>query len=240
MFEIKNLSVWVENNKILDNVAMQFELWKNYCVLGKNWSGKSSLSMTVMGNPHYEVLWGEALLDWENILELSPDKRAKKWLFLAFQNIPEIKGLKLFEFLRAIYNARYDENASFIQFKMIIDSLVEKIGLNRDFLWRDLNVGFSGGERRKVEVLQIMLLKPQYIFLDEIDSGLDVDAFKKVANLLRDLDTTETSFIVITHYFNILDYINIDEVYVLEEGNIIKHWWPEIADQVKNMWFDEL
>ncbi len=240
MFEIKNLSVWVEEKKILHGVNMQFELGKNYCILWKNGSGKSSLAMAVMGHPSYEVLWWAVVIDGENILEIDPDERAKKGIFLAFQNIPEIKGLKLFEFLRSIYNACYDDNASFIQFKQIIDPLVEKIGLNRDFLWRDLNVGFSGGERRKVEVLQIMLLKPKYVFLDEIDSGLDVDAFKKVANLLKDLDTSETSFIVITHYFNILEYINIDEVYVLEEGKILKHWGAEIAEQVKNMGFDEL
>lgn len=240
MLKIENLSVKIENKTILDKVNLNFQTWKNYCILGKNGSGKSSLAMTIMGHPKYEVDTWKIEINSESILEMTPDERAKLWIFLAFQNIPEIKGLKLFEFLRTIYNAANDENLSFIQFKSIIDPLVEKIHLNRDFLWRDLNVGFSGGERRKVEVLQIMLLKPQYIFLDEIDSGLDVDAFKKVAELLKDLDTEDNSFVVITHYFNILDYIAIDEVYVLEDWNVIKHWTAEIAEQVKNMGFDEL
>lgn len=240
MLKIKNLSVSVEEKHILDKVNLIFQTWKNYCILGKNGSGKSSLAMTIMGHPKYEIDAWKIEINSESILDMSPDERAKVWIFLAFQNIPEIKGLKLFEFLRTIYNSANDSNLSFIQFKTVIDPLVEQISLNRDFLWRDLNVGFSGGERRKVEVLQIMLLKPQYIFLDEIDSWLDVDAFKKVAELLQSLDTPDNTFIVITHYFNILDYLPIDEVYVLEDGKVLKHWGWEIANQVKNMGFEEL
>ncbi|MBP6910431.1 Fe-S cluster assembly ATPase SufC [Patescibacteria group bacterium] len=195
---------------------MSFELGKNYCLLGKNGSGKSSLALTVMGHPKYEITQGDITLDAESIKELSAHERAKKGIFLAFQSIPEIKGVKLFEFLRTIYSAKVGEQITFLAFKKIIEPLVNEINIDRDFLWRDLNVGFSGGERRKIEILQLRLLEPKYIFLDEVDSGLDVDAFRSVATLMKELNSSHNTFIIITHYFSILDYIPVDHVYVLE------------------------
>ncbi len=244
MLKIQNLSVNVWDNNILKKVNLQFELWKNYCLLWKNWSWKSSLAMSVMGNPKYEIQSGNItfLEDLKEIdlLELSADKRSKLWIFVAFQNIPEIKWLKLFEFLRNIYNQYTGDNASFIKFKQIIEPLLMEIGIEKDFLRRDLNVWFSGWERRKVEVLQIKLLKPKYVFLDEVDSGLDIDAFKKIVNLLNKMDHTQMSFIVITHYFNILDYIDIDEVFVLENWEVKLKGNTEIIDKIKDLWYEEL
>lgn len=222
MLHIGNLTATIQNKKVLDNITISFEKGKNYCVLGKNGSGKSSLALTCMGHPAYEIIQGDIQIDKESIKGLDAHQRAQKGIFVAFQNIPEIKGIKLFEFLRSIYSAKVGTQQSFLQFKKVIVPLMQQLHIDPEFLWRDLNVGFSGGERRKIEVLQIKLLQPTYIFLDEVDSGLDVDAFKAVAQLIADNNTPNNSFIIITHYFSILDYIPIDRVYVLEDGKVSK------------------
>jgi Fe-S cluster assembly ATP-binding protein len=130
--------------------------------------------------------------------------------------------VKLFEFLRTIYNARFEKKESFVSFKKIILPYLEELHIDKEFLRREVNVGFSGGERRKIEILQLKLLQPRYVFLDEVDSGLDVDAFRAVAALLRDVADAQTSFVIITHYFTILDYLPVDSVVVLQEGKVIE------------------
>ena len=234
---INNLSVSIADKTILNDVSMNFELGKNYCIVGKNGSGKSSLLLTLMWHPAYEVTGWEAILDGQNILELDPHERAKLGIFLAFQTIPEIKGVKLFEFLRTIYNARFDTKETFLSFKKIIEPLVAELQIDREFLWRDVNVGFSGWERRKIEILQLKLLQPKYILLDEVDSWLDVDAFRAVASLLAAYDGLQVSYIIVTHYFTILDYIPVDEVYLLEAGVIRSHGGVELAYSVRDNWF---
>ena len=236
MLSIKNLSVYVWEKEILNQISCDFELGKNYCILWKNWSWKSSLAMALMWNPRYEITEWEIVLDGEKISELSPDKRAKLWIFLAFQNIPEIPWVKLFEFLKWVYDNAV-KTTTFMEFKKLIEPILEELQLSKDFLWRDLNVGFSGWERRKLEILQMKLLNPKYIILDEIDSWLDVDAFKVVAELLKSMSTKENSFIIITHIFTILDYLNIDETMVLEHGKVVETWWWEIAKRIKESWF---
>lgn len=236
MLSIRDLSVSVWDREILNNISCDFDLGKNYCILWKNGSGKSSLAMTLMWHPKYNVTGWEIILDWENLLKLSPDKRAKLWVFLAFQNIPEIPWVKLFEFLKWVYDNAVNVT-TFMEFKKIIEPLLEDLQLSKDFLWRDLNVWFSWGERRKLEILQMKLLNPKYIILDEIDSGLDVDAFKVVAEMLKALSTDENSFIIITHIFTILEYINIDETIVLEKWKVVEQWWWEIAKRIKENWF---
>lgn len=236
MLSIQNLSVSVWEKEILNQISCDFELWKNYCILGKNGSGKSSLAMTLMWNPKYEITNWEIVLDGENLSDLSPDKRAKLWIFLAFQNIPEIPWVKLFEFLKWVYDNSV-KTTTFMEFKKLIEPILDELQLSKDFLWRDLNVGFSGWERRKLEILQMKLLNPKYIILDEIDSWLDVDAFKVVAEMLKSLSTDQNSFIIITHIFTILDYINVDETIVLEKWKIVEQWWWEIAQRIKENWF---
>ncbi len=238
MLTIKDIHVTVEEKEVLKGVKMEFELWKNYCLLGKNGSGKSSLALTVMGHPSYEVTDGDILLDGQSLKEMEPNERAQQGIFLAFQSIPEIKGVKLFEFLRTIYSAKVGEQITFLAFKKVIEPLIEELHIDRDFLWRDLNVGFSGWERRKIEILQLRLLEPKYIFLDEVDSGLDVDAFRSVATLMKELNNQNNTFIVITHYFSILDYIPVDHVYVLENGKITQEGDVSVAMSIKEKWFE--
>lgn len=238
MLEIKNISINTQDKSLLHNISMDFQLWKNYCILGKNWSWKSSLAMTIMGNSKYILKSGDILLDNQSIKNLSPNERSKLWIFLAFQHIPEIPWLKLFEFLRTIYNVHNETNYSFLQFKKIIEPVFQELNLDREFLRRDLNVWFSGWERRKLEVAQIKLLQPKYIILDEIDSGLDVDAFKKVAKLVTEENQEGNTFIIITHIFTILDYIPVDKVFVLENGKIIEEGDKKLVNKIKEKGFN--
>lgn len=244
MLSVKNIIVQIDDKTILDNISMNFELGKNYCIIGKNWSGKSSLAMTIMGHPKYIIKdWELRIKDWKkdiNLAKLSPHERAKIWIFVAFQHIPEIKWIKLFEFLRSIYDAKNNTTTSFLAFKKIIEPLIQELDIDREFLRRDLNVGFSGGERRKIEILQLKLLQPKYIFLDEIDSGLDIDAFKSVVRMISDLNHSKNSFIIITHIFDIIEHIPVDHVYVLEYGKIIQEWDQKIIKKIKKEGFISL
>ena len=236
MLLVKDLSVSVWDRKILNQVSCNFDLGKNYCILWKNGSGKSSLAMTLMWHPKYKVTSWEIGLDWEDLLSLSPDKRAKLWIFLAFQNIPEIPWVKLFEFLKWVYDNAI-KATTFMEFKKIIEPLLEDLQLSKDFLWRDLNVWFSWWERRKLEILQMKLLNPKYIILDEIDSWLDIDAFKVVAEMLKALSTSDNSFIIITHIFTILDYLKVDETIVLDNWKVVEQWWWEVEQRINESGF---
>ena len=233
MLKINNLSSQVENKEILHSISFDFQSGKNYCILGKNGSGKSSLAMLITGNPKYEITDGTIELDGQVLNEMSPDERARAGIFLTFQNIPEIPGVKLFEFLKSIYDAKAEIPSTFLSFKKIIEPLMQELEIPKDFLWRDLNVGFSWGEKRKIEVLQIKLLNPKYIILDEIDSGLDVNAVRQVAELLETTNTPDNSFIIITHLFEMLQNLPLEQVLVLEKGVIKQVWGRELIEKVK-------
>lgn len=237
MLESRNLVVEVEGKRVLDDISIQFEIGKNYCLLWKNGSWKSSFALTLMGHPKYQILQWSLLLDGVAIHEMSPDERAKAGIFLAFQTIPEIKWIKLFEFLRTIYSAKTGKQETFLSFKKIIEPLLQELHIDKEFLWRDLNVWFSWWERRKVEILQIKLLQPSIIVLDEVDSWLDVDAFRAVSLLMKELNSGENTFIIITHYFSILDYIPIDWVYVLEKWKVVSQWDTTIVEKIKSEGF---
>ena len=246
MIQIKNLEVEVWEKEILKGVSLQFELGKNYCILWKNGSGKSTLSSVLMWHPKYEITAGEILLDGENLLDMEPNERANAGIFLSFQNIPEIKWVKLSEYLRTIFNiAEKWKNPEFqdispFLFKRFIKKHLEELHIDEIFLDRDLNVWFSGGEKRKIEILQMKLIWPKYIILDEIDSWLDLDAFKTVASMLRSLSSPENSIIIITHYFTILEYIDVDTVYLMKDGKVMKQWGKELAVEVQEKGFGEI
>lgn len=246
MINIKNLEVSVWDESILKWVSLKFELGKNYCILGKNWSGKSTLSSVLMWHPSYEITTWEITLDWEDLIEMEPNERSAAGIFLSFQNIPEIKWVKLSEYLRTIFNiAEKGRNPDFkdispFLFKRYIKKYLEELHIDEVFLERDLNVWFSGGEKRKIEILQMKLIWPKYIILDEIDSWLDLDAFKTVATMLRSLSSPENSIIIITHYFTILEYIDVDSVYVMKDGEVVKQGGKELAAEVQEKGFEKI
>lgn len=246
MIEIKDLHVGVEEKKILKWISMKFELGKNYCLLGKNWSGKSTLSSFLMGHPKYKHISGSVSIEGKNLLELHPEQRSSMGLFLSFQNVPEIKGIKLSEYLRTIYNIHLRQSTPDVKdlspflFKRFIKKYIEHLHIEDSFLERDLNVWFSWGEKRKIEVLQMNLIWPKYIILDEIDSGLDLDAFRAIAELLKDLSNENNTLIIITHYFKILEYVDVDTVYVLKWGEVVKQGWPELAKEISEAGFAEM
>jgi len=268
MIQIKNLKINVGEKEILKWVSLDFELWKNYLLLGRNWSGKSSLSSFLMWNPVYEYKSGEVKIiegqtqgtaPTENsrgepcvhplnidLLELNPEERSKKGLFLSFQNVPEIAWIKLSEYLRTIYNINLKNNSPEVRelspfiFKRFIKKYLTELNIDEKFLDRDLNVWFSGWEKRKIEILQMKLIWPSYIILDEIDSWLDLDAFKTIANLLKDLSSENNTLIIITHHFKILEYINVDKIYVMKDWNIVKQGWVELAEEISEKWFEEM
>lgn len=248
MIQIDKLSVTVEGQEsiIIDDVSLSFEKWKNYCLLWKNWSGKSTLSSVLAGSSKYEVVWGNITIEWKNLLDMSPEERNLAGIFLSFQNVPEIPGIRVSEYLRTIYNI-YLKNAApetpelspFI-FKRFIKKYLAELDIDENFLQRDLNVWFSGWEKRKFEILQMKLINPRYIILDEIDSGLDLDAFRKVCELLKTLNSEENTLIIITHYFKILDYIDVDEVHVMKAWKIAKSGGKELVEQVMEWGYDNL
>lgn len=246
MIQIKNVKVEASEKEILKGVSLDFELGKNYCLLGKNGSGKSTLSSVLMGHPKYEVTSGNITIDGEDLLEMEPDERSWAGIFLSFQNIPEIKGVKLSEYLRTIFNiSSSQDNEDFqdlspFMFKRFIKKHLEELHIDEKFLDRDLNVWFSGGEKRKIEILQMKLIGPKYIILDEIDSGLDLDAFKTVATMLQSLSNENNSIIIITHYFTILEYIDVDKVFVMKEGEVVKQGGKELAEEIKEKGFSEI
>ena len=217
MLKIENLSVQIKGKEILKSISFDFEQGKNYCILWKNGSWKSSLAMSIAWNPKYEITNWNIKLDNTSIKDLTADERSKLWIFLTFQNIPEIPWVKLFEFLKSIYDVRQEKPTSFIGFKKIIEPLIEDLWIDKEFLRRDLNVGFSWGEKRKIEVLQIKLLNPKVIIFDEIDSWLDVNAVKQVSELLKQTNSENNTFIIITHLFDMLEWLPIEKVIILDK-----------------------
>jgi len=237
MLKLENLSVQIKGKEILKNISFDFELWKNYCILGKNWSWKSSLAMSIAWNPKYEIVAWDIKFDSTSLKSLTADERSKLWIFLTFQNVPEIPWVKLFEFLKNIYDIRQEKPTTFISFKKIIEPLMEELWIDKDFLRRDLNVGFSWWEKRKIEVLQIKLLKPQVIILDEIDSWLDVNAVKLVSELLKETNSENNTFIIITHLFEMLEWLPIEKVLIIDKWEIKEIGDSKLMEKIKKEGF---
>jgi len=237
MLKLENLSVQIKGKEILKNISFDFELWKNYCILGKNWSWKSSLAMSIAWNPKYGIVSWDIKLDSTSLKSLAADERSKLWIFLTFQNVPEIPWVKLFEFLKNIYDIRQEKPTTFISFKKIIEPLMEELWIDKDFLRRDLNVGFSWWEKRKIEVLQIKLLKPQVIILDEIDSWLDVNAVKLVSELLKETNSENNTFIIITHLFEMLEWLPIEKVLIIDKWEIKEIGDNKLMEKIKKEGF---
>jgi Fe-S cluster assembly ATP-binding protein len=233
MLEIKNLHVSIGERKILDGLSLSVKAGEVAAVMGPNGAGKSTLSYVVAGREGYEVTAGEVLLDGENILGLAPHERAAKGLFLAFQYPVEIPGVATMTFLKAALNAqRRAHGQAELQtpdFMKRVRDAAAKLGIAQDMLRRPLNSGFSGGEKKRMEILQMALLEPRFGILDETDSGLDIDALRVVADGVNALRSHNRGFLIITHYQRLLDYIEPDTVHVMARGRIVKTGGPELA-----------
>ena len=226
MLEVKNLHVEIDGKKILNGLDLTIEKGKVHAIMGPNGSGKSTLAYVMAGKPGYEATEGQILLDGEDVLAMQPDERAAKGLFLAFQYPLEIPGVATMTFLRTALNAqrkkRGEAELLVPQFVKRVNEVAGKLGIDKDMLRRGVNVGFSGGEKKRNEILQMALLEPRLCVLDETDSGLDIDALKVVSDGVNRLRSPERAFVVITHYQRLLDYIVPDVVHVLSKGRIVK------------------
>jgi Fe-S cluster assembly ATP-binding protein len=231
--EVKNLSVEIHGKPILDGLNLTVKAGEVAAIMGPNGSGKSTLSYVVAGRPDYEVTSGEVLLDGENILEMSPDERAAKGVFLAFQYPIEIPGVATMTFLKATMNAqrraRSLKEMTTPDFMREVRGAADRLKIDQEMLRRPLNVGFSGGEKKRMEILQMALLQPRLAILDETDSGLDIDALRIVADGVNALRGKDRAFLVITHYQRLLDHITPDVVHVMARGRIVKSGGPELA-----------
>lgn len=246
MLEIKNLHVKLEDEdkQILKGVNLTVEAGKVHAIMGPNGSGKSTLSYVLSGRDGYEVTDGEATLDGADLLDLEPEERAAAGLFLAFQYPVEIPGVGNLTFLRTAVNAqrkaRGEDELSSADFLKVVRERAKTLKIDADMLKRPVNVGFSGGEKKRNEILQMAMLEPKMCILDETDSGLDVDAMKLVSEGVNALRSEGRSFLVITHYQRLLDHIKPDVVHIMANGRIIKTGGPELALEVENNGYADL
>ncbi len=246
MLEIKNLHVKLEEEDkvILKGVDLTVETGKVHAIMGPNGSGKSTLSYVLSGRDGYEVTEGSATLDGAELLEMEPEERASAGLFLAFQYPVEIPGVGNMTFLRTAVNAqrkaRGEEELSAGEFLKVVRQKAATLKIDADMLKRPVNVGFSGGEKKRNEILQMAMLEPKMCILDETDSGLDVDAMRLVADGVNALRDAGRSFLVITHYQRLLDHIKPDVVHIMADGRIIKTGGPELALEVEKNGYAEI
>ncbi|RTL86100.1 MAG: Fe-S cluster assembly ATPase SufC [Hyphomicrobiales bacterium] len=243
MLEIKNLHVSVGDRKILKGLSLTVKDGEVAAIMGPNGTGKSTLSYVIAGREGYEVTDGEVLLNGENILGLEPNERAARGLFLAFQYPVEIPGVATMTFLKAAMNAqrraRGDAELQTPDFMKRVRDAAGKLGVSQEMLRRPLNSGFSGGEKKRMEVLQMALLEPTVGILDETDSGLDIDALRVVSEGVNALRSPRRSFLVITHYQRLLDYIKPDTVHVMAKGVIQRSGGPELALELEERGYQE-
>lgn len=233
--EIKDLHVSIEDKEILKGVNLTINTDEIHAIMGPNGTGKSTLSSAIMGHPSYEVTKGEVLLDGVNILELEVDERAKAGLFLAMQYPSEITGVTNADFMRSAINAKGEEGQeiNLMQFIKKLDKNMDFLDIDKDMAQRYLNEGFSGGEKKRNEILQLMMLEPKFAILDEIDSGLDIDALKVVSKGINQMRGENFGALMITHYQRLLNYITPDKVHVMYAGKVVKSGGPELAKRLE-------
>ncbi|HEY8564927.1 MAG TPA: Fe-S cluster assembly ATPase SufC [Beijerinckiaceae bacterium] len=233
MLQINNLVVQIEDKRILNGLNLTVNKGEVAAIMGPNGSGKSTLSYVIAGKEDYEVLDGEILLNGQDLLEMGPDERAAAGVFLAFQYPLEIPGVATMSFLKAALNAqrkaRGEDELTTPDFIKRVNTAAQMLEINKDMLRRALNVGFSGGEKKRMEILQMALLQPSFCILDETDSGLDIDALRIVSEGVNALRSADRGFLVITHYQRLLNHIVPDTVHVMSAGRIVKSGGKELA-----------
>lgn len=238
VMQIKDLKANIGNREILKGLNLELEKGKVHAIMGPNGAGKSTLSKAITGHYDVDVTAGEVLYKEENILELEPEERALRGIFLSFQNPVEVPGVNNAYFLRTALNAKREfegkEPLNAAEFLKILRGYIEDLGMSPDMIHRALNVGFSGGEKKRNEILQMRVLEPELIILDEIDSGLDIDALKAVSEQINKMNDGSRTFLVITHYSRLLDYINPDYIHVLQDGQIVKTGGVELVEMLED------
>ncbi len=240
MLKIKNLQVSLNKKMILDKIDLSVDSGTTHVLMGQNGAGKSTLAQSIMGNPNYTVK-GELSFDKQDLLELDPQKRAALGIFLSFQQILEIPGVKIYDYLRLLQKKSHDKKLTPLKFKAFLKERMELLSFNESFLTRSLNHGFSGGEKKKLEILQMLVIEPKLIILDEIDSGLDIDAIQAVARAVNFMKQTKgSSVLVITHYSRILSYLNIDRVHLLSKGQLITSGGQDLVEQIEKQGFSQV
>jgi len=234
MLKIEKLNVSVDNKKILNGLSLEIKPGEVHAVMGPNGSGKSTLAYTLAGHPKYKVESGKIYIDKNEIQEMSPDERANLGLFLAMQYPVAVPGLTTFSFLWQIYKNRNKNKTKVVEFRNWLLKQSEVLSLNPELLKRGLNDGFSGGEKKKLEILQMIVSSPKYIILDEIDSGLDVDALKKIAQTVAKIaKEMNIGVLLITHYSRILDYVKADWVHIMREGKMVESGGADLVIKIE-------
>ncbi|AGH97865.1 Iron-sulfur cluster assembly ATPase protein SufC [Micavibrio aeruginosavorus EPB] len=237
MLQIKNLHANIDGKEILKGLSLDIPAGEVHAIMGPNGAGKSTLSYILAGREEYEVTEGEIIFNGVNMLDLAPEERAAAGLFLAFQYPVEIPGVQMTNFMKTALNAirkqRGEAELDALDFLKLLKAKQKDLGISDDMLKRPVNVGFSGGEKKRNEVLQMAMLNPSFAVLDETDSGLDIDALRIVADGVNRLRAPERSFLVITHYQRLLDYIVPDHVHVLANGKIVKSGGPDLAKELE-------
>jgi Fe-S cluster assembly ATP-binding protein len=242
LLEIKNLHAGIDGKAILKGLNLQVEKGEIHAIMGPNGSGKSTLAKVLAGHPSYEVLEGEVIYEGKNLLELEPDERAKEGIFMAFQYPVEVPGVSNSQFLRLAYNEKMkhlgEEELDPLEFNDYLKERAKVVEMSSDFFKRSVNEGFSGGEKKKNEILQMAVLEPKLAILDETDSGLDIDALRIVAEGVNKLRSADKAIILVTHYQRLLNYIEPDFVHVLANGKIVKEGGKELAMELEEKGYD--
>jgi Fe-S cluster assembly ATP-binding protein len=236
--EIQNLHVRTEEREILHGVDLIVRKGETHALMGPNGSGKSTLANSLMGSPSYEITEGRILLNGDDITEADPDERARAGLFMAFQYPATIPGVSVANFLRMAVNAGREEPIKVKEFGRLLGEHMELLRIDRDFTSRYLNEGFSGGEKKRAEILQLAMLQPAFAVLDETDSGLDIDALRVVADGVNAMRTDDRGFLIITHYTRVLGYVKPDFVHIMLDGRIVREGGSELAAELEEKGYE--
>lgn len=237
--ELRNIKAGSTEKNIINNISLKIEKGSISIVMGPNGAGKSTISNIIMGNEKYFLEKGEIIFEDKNINELSTNERFKLGIFMSFQNPVEIDGITLTNFLRTSYNISKNKNLNVKQFHDLLTEKLDFLGLDHKFRSRYLNKGFSGGEKKKIELLQLLLFEPKLAILDEIDSGLDIDSLKLVSKVIDKLNSSnKTSFLIITHNPKLLSYINANEVHILKKGKIVESGKKDLIKKIEEKGFN--